>query len=117
MGSIDGYVFTTFVLQFCSSKCVLSIFIYNIALQNTDFSVLKKSSMHFLISILLLSGEEGYPCPTPSLSHPRSAHHTRASSLFYLRPHPSTSLKCFTDLFVFYLYLDYRNYSDYVYLH
>ena len=54
-------------LQFCCYKCVLSIFIYNIiALQNTDFGGLQKSSKHFLISIFfpLVEGD------TPSLSHP-----------------------------------------------
>ena len=29
----------------------MSIFIYNITLQNTDFGVLQKSSKHFLIDI------------------------------------------------------------------
>ena len=32
----------TYFLQLCSSKFVLSIFIYNIALQNTDFGVLQR---------------------------------------------------------------------------
>ena len=54
------------ILQFCCFKCVLSIFICNIALQNTDFGVLQKSSKHFLISILFPLGEGD----TPSLSHP-----------------------------------------------
>ena len=36
----------------------MSIFIYNITLQNNDFGVLQKSSKHFLISIF-------FPCPTP----------------------------------------------------
>ena len=54
-------------LQFCSYKFVLSIFIYNIALQNTDFGVLQKSSKHFVISIFFPL-EEG---DTPSLSHLR----------------------------------------------
>ena len=52
-------------LQFCCYKCVLSIFIYNIALQNTDLGVLQKSSKHFLISIFFPLGEGD----TPSLSH------------------------------------------------
>ena len=56
-------------LQFCSYKFVLSIFIYNIALQNTDFGVLQKSSKNFLISIFFPLGEGD----TPSLSHPRSS--------------------------------------------
>ena len=56
-------------LQLCSYKCVLSISIYNIALQNTDFGVLQKSSKHFLISIFFYLGRGD----TPSLSHPRSA--------------------------------------------
>ena len=33
----------------------MSIFIYNITLQNTDFEVLQKSSKHFLIYILFPS--------------------------------------------------------------
>ena len=45
----------------------LSIFIYNIALQNTDFGVLQKSSKRFLISIFFTSGQ-GTP---PSLSQAR----------------------------------------------
>ena len=53
-------------LQFCCYKCVLSIFIYNIALHNTDFGVLQKSSKHFLISIFFPFGEGD----TSSLSHP-----------------------------------------------
>ena len=56
-------------LQSCSLKCVLPIFIiYNIALQNTDFGVLHKSSKHFIISIFLPPVEGD----TPSLSHLRS---------------------------------------------
>ena len=50
-----------------------SIIIYNIALKNTDFGVLKKSSKRFLISIFFQSGHRGGgggtippPCPTPS---------------------------------------------------
>ena len=39
-------------------KNILSIYLFNIALQNTDFGVLQKSSKHFLISIF-------FPCPTP----------------------------------------------------
>ena len=54
-------------LQFCSYKFVLPIFIQYIALQNTDFGVLQKSSKHFLISIFFPLGEGD----TPSLSHPR----------------------------------------------
>ena len=38
-------------VQFCSKKWVLLIFIYNIALQNTDLGVLQKSSKHFLIYV------------------------------------------------------------------
>ena len=52
-------------LQLCSYKCVLSIFIYNIALQNTDFGVLQKSSKHFLISIFFYLGKGGHPLPVP----------------------------------------------------
>ena len=41
-------------------------FIYNIALQNTDFGVLQKSSKHFLISIFFPPGEGGHPhIPVP----------------------------------------------------
>ena len=47
------------------TKCVLSIFIYNIALQNTDFGVLQKSSKHFLIFIFFPPGEGGNPLPVP----------------------------------------------------
>ena len=69
-----------FFLQFCSYKCVLSIFIYNIALQNTDFGVLQKSSKHFLISIFFQMGRGDTLLP-----HPPPARHfvprTRASSL------------------------------------
>ena len=69
-----------FFLQFCSYKCVLSIFIYNIALQNTDFGVLQKSSKHFLISIFFQMGRGDTPLP-----HPPPARHflprTRASPL------------------------------------
>ena len=54
-----------FFLQFCSYKCVLSIFIYNIALQNTDFGVLQKSSKHFLISIFFQMGRGDIPLPDP----------------------------------------------------
>ena len=66
----------TYFLQFCSLKCVLSIFIYNIAIQNTDFSVLRKSSKHFLISIFFHTGR-GDPPPARHFV-PR----TRASPLF-----------------------------------
>ena len=59
----------TSIIELCSYKCVLSIFIYTIALQNTDFGVLQKSSKHFLISIFFYLGRRD----TPSLSHPRSA--------------------------------------------
>ena len=38
---------------------ILSIYLYNIALQNTDFGVPQKSSKHFLISIFFLNGEGG----------------------------------------------------------
>ena len=44
-----------FLYNFVVKKCVLSIFIYNIALQNTDLGVLQKSSKHFLIYIFFLS--------------------------------------------------------------
>ena len=42
-------------------KCALLICtcIYNIAVQNTDFGVLQKSSKHFLISIFFPPGERG----------------------------------------------------------
>ena len=71
----------TYFLQFCSLKCVLSIFIYNIAIQNTDFSVLQKSSKHFLISIFFHKGRGDTPLPDP----PPARHflpRTRASPLF-----------------------------------
>ena len=48
---------TYFVYNFCSQKSVLSIYLFNIALQNTDFDVPQKSSEQFLISIF-------FPCPT-----------------------------------------------------
>ena len=51
--------------QFCSYKCVLSIFIYNIALQNTDFGVLQKSSKHFLLPFSFHLGRGGHPLPVP----------------------------------------------------
>ena len=53
-------------LQSCSLKCVLPIFIiYNIALQNTDFGVLHKSSKHFIISIFFPPVEgDTPPCLT-----------------------------------------------------
>ena len=44
---------------FVLAKNVLSIFIYNIALQNADFRVIQKSSKHFLISIFFPPGEGG----------------------------------------------------------
>ena len=62
-------------------KCVLSIFIYNIALQNTDFGVLQKSSKHFLISIFFPPGQGGHPLPVP----PRSL--LRVSNNEYLFVH------------------------------
>ena len=51
--------------MFC--QCVLSIYLYNIALQNTDFGVPQKSSKHFLISIFFSTwgGQT-----SPSLSYP-----------------------------------------------
>ena len=45
----------------------MSIFIYNIALQNTDFGVLQKSSKHFLISIFFPLGEGDPPLCTSGL--------------------------------------------------
>ena len=45
----------------------MSIFIYNITLQNTDFGVLQKSSKRFLIFIFFPSGEGGgLPVPPHS---------------------------------------------------
>ena len=58
---------STYFLQFFSYKCVLSIFIYNIALQNADFGVLQKSFKHFLYFHFLSTWGEG---DNPSLSHP-----------------------------------------------
>ena len=46
-------------------KCVLSIFIDNIDLQNTDFGVLQKSSKQFLISIFFPPAEGDNPLPAP----------------------------------------------------
>ena len=60
---------STYVLQFFSYKCFLSIFIYNIALQNADFGVLRKSSKHFLISIFFPPGERGTTPPCPFSFH------------------------------------------------
>ena len=60
-------------------KCVLPIFIiYNIALQNTDYGVLHKSSKHFMISIFFppVVGD------TPSLSHTRSVLRASNNDLF-----------------------------------
>ena len=45
--------------------CVLSIFIYNIALQNTNFGVLQKSSNHFLIYIFFPHFLSARPPPPP----------------------------------------------------
>ena len=42
---------------FLVKNVFLSLFIYNIALQNTDFGVLQKSSKRFLISIFFTSGQ------------------------------------------------------------
>ena len=70
-------------LQSCSLKCVLPIFIiYNIALQNTDFGVLHKSSKHFMIFIFFPPVEGD----TPSLSHLRSVlRASNNSDLFFLQ--------------------------------
>ena len=91
-------------LQFCSYKCVLSIFIYkayNIALQNTDFGVLQKISKHFLISIFFPMGRGDTTLP-----HPPPTRHfvprTRASPLFItihappppLPPNPGSATGC-----------------------
>ena len=43
--------------------CFVNIYIQYIALQNTDFGVLQKSSKHFLISIFFLpAGEDTTSC-------------------------------------------------------
>ena len=61
---------------------VLPIFIiYNIALQNTDYGVLHKSSKHFIISIFFPPVEGD----TPSLSHPRSVLRVSNNDLFFLQ--------------------------------
>ena len=52
---MSTYFFYNFVVK--NVFCQLSIFIYNIALQNTDLGVLQKSSKHFLISIFFPPGE------------------------------------------------------------
>ena len=83
----------TYFLQFCSLKCVLSIFIYNIAIQNTDFSVLQKSSKHFLISIFFHKGRGDTPLPDP----PPARHfvpRTRASPLFGTIHAPPSTKSC-----------------------
>ena len=54
----------TMMTYFLVKNVFLSIFIYNIALQNTDFGVLQKSSKRFLISIFFTSGQ-GTPPPCP----------------------------------------------------
>ena len=60
----DLYIYNFVVKnEFCQS-----IFIYNIALQNTDFGVLQKSSKSFLISMFFPSREGGGG--TTSLSPP-----------------------------------------------
>ena len=64
------YFFT--ILQ----KYILSIIIYNITLQNTDFGVLQKSSKHFLISIFFQMGRGVSPTPP----HPPPTRHFVASS-------------------------------------
>ena len=46
-------------------KNVFCQYFYNIALQNTDFGVLQKSSKRFLISIFFTSGQGGHPPPCP----------------------------------------------------
>ena len=91
-----------FCLQFCSYKCVLSIFIYNIALQNTDFGVLQKSSKHFLISIFFQMGRGDTPLPDP----PPARHfvpRTTASPLSMtihapLPPNPGTATVSHTNV-------------------
>ena len=71
--------------EFCQS-----IFIYNIALQNTDFGVLQKSSKRFLISMFFPSGEGG----TPALSYPLATscleQGLRPCLLQFTPPPPST---------------------------
>ena len=78
----------TYFLQCCSYKCVLSIFIYKIALQNTDFGVLQKSSKHFLISIFFTIFIPDAPPPPP----------LKNEGLFL----QSCSLKCVLSIFIIY---------------
>ena len=87
---------STYFLQFCSYKCVLSIFIYNIALQNTDFGVLQKSSKLFLISIFFPPGERETPppCPTPA----RYFGSRTMSTYFCLQ---FCSYKCVLSIFIY----------------
>ena len=74
-------------LQCCSSKCVLSIFIYNTALQNTDFGVLQKSSKHFLIYIFFPPFSFRTPPPPPPLKKIRT--------YFVQLPYKIRILECF----------------------
>ena len=81
-------------------KCVLSIYLYNIALRNTNLGVPQKSSKHFLISIFFPDGEGGHPLPDP----PPARHfvpRTRVSPLFItihapppLPPNPGSATEC-----------------------
>ena len=83
----------TYILQCCSYKCVLSIFIYKIALHNTDFGVLQKSSKHFWFHCChhLLSACPSTP-PPPS------------KKIFKMRAYflQSCSLKCVLPIFIIY---------------
>ena len=54
----------TYFLQFCSYNFFCQYLYTNIALQNTDFGVLQKSSKRFLISIFF-PPVEGHPLPVP----------------------------------------------------
>ena len=88
----------TYFLQCCSYKCVLSIFIYKIALQNTDFGVVQKSSKHFLISIFCSPSSLRMPLPPLQNTDYRVLHksskHFMISILFPPVP-PPLGTSCF----------------------
>ena len=76
-------------------KCVLPIFIiHNIALQNTDYGVLHKSSKHFMISIFFPPVEGD----TPSLSHPARYFVFRTMTYFFYN---FVVKKCVLSIFIY----------------
>ena len=90
----------TFFLQLCSYKCVLSIFIYNKALQITDFGVLQKSSKapskHFLISIFFQIGRGDAPSLTlPPLATSCLEQGTIQFTPPPLPPNPGSATDCY----------------------